>query len=91
MLSLESLNRGDSNEYTQYSIFSIEKKITQNNPKSSAMGFFQGTENKFETAVTVKKRKIYGRITGNQLPVPVPLFLRELVQISYMVEQDRAT
>ena len=27
-----------------------------------------------------KIHKIYGRITGNQLPVPVPLFLREPVK-----------
>ena len=32
-------------------------------------------------------RKIYGRITGNQLPVPVPLFLREPVK--YLTWQDR--
>ena len=37
-----------------------------------------------------KIRKIYGRITGNQLPVPVPLFLREPVKISHMAGQDRA-
>ena len=37
-------------------------------------------QRKLMTLYTVKKkRKIYGRITGNQLPVhvPVPLFLRE--------------
>ena len=39
---------------------------------------------------TVKKNcKIYGRITGNQLPVPVPLFLREPVKISHIAGQDR--
>ena len=27
-----------------------------------------------------KIRKIYGRTSGNQLPVPVPLFLRESVK-----------
>ena len=33
----------DSNEYLQYTIFNIKKKITLNYPKSAAMGF-QGTE-----------------------------------------------
>ena len=31
---------GDSNEYTQYIIFNIRKKITLNYPKSADMGFF---------------------------------------------------
>ena len=52
MFSLESPHRGDSNEYTQYSIFNIRKKITLNYPKSPAMGFFtKGFKNEFETAV----------------------------------------
>ena len=42
--SLESPHRGDSNEYTQYTIFNIKKKITVNYSKSAAMGFFQGTQ-----------------------------------------------
>ena len=44
MFSLESLHRGDSNEYPQYIIFNIKKHITLNYPKSAAMGFFQGTQ-----------------------------------------------
>ena len=36
MFSLESPDRGDSNEYTQYTIFNIKK---ENYPKSAAMGF----------------------------------------------------
>ena len=41
---LESPHRGDSNTYTQYTIFNIKKKLTLNYPKSAAMGFFsQGT------------------------------------------------
>ena len=50
--SLESPHRGDSNEYTQYTIFNIKKKITVNYSKSAAMGFFsKGLKNRFETAV----------------------------------------
>ena len=51
MFSLESPHRGDSNEYTQYTIFNILKKITLNYPKSASMGFSQGLKNEFETAV----------------------------------------
>ena len=42
--SLESPDRGDSNEYTQYTIFNIKRKIDQNYLKSAAMGFFLGTQ-----------------------------------------------
>ena len=52
MFSLESPHRGDSNEYTQHTIFNMNKKDTINYPKSAAMGFFsKGLKNKFETAV----------------------------------------
>ena len=44
VFSLESPHRGDSNEYTQYTIFNVENKITQKYLKFAAMGFlFQGT------------------------------------------------
>ena len=52
MLLLESPHRGDSNEYTQYTIFNIKKKITQNYPKSASIGVrSKGLKNEFETAV----------------------------------------
>ena len=44
VFSLESPHWGDSNEYTQYTVFNIKKKITLNNPESAAMGYFQGTQ-----------------------------------------------
>ena len=44
VFSLESPHRGDSNEYTQYTIFDINTKITLNYINSAAMGFFQGTQ-----------------------------------------------
>ena len=40
VFSLESPHHGDSNEYTQYTIFNIKKKITLNYPISAAMEFF---------------------------------------------------
>ena len=52
VLLLESPHRGDSNEYTQYTIFNIKKKIIQNYPKSAAIGVrSKGLTNEFETAV----------------------------------------
>ena len=51
VFSLESPHQGDSNEYTQYTIFNM-KKNTLNYPKSAAVGFFsKGLKNEFETAV----------------------------------------
>ena len=44
MFSLESPHRGDSNEYTQHTVFNIKKKITLNYPRPAAKGFFLGTE-----------------------------------------------
>ena len=40
VFSLESPNRGDSYEYTQYTIFNMNKKNTLNLLKSAAIGFF---------------------------------------------------
>ena len=55
MFSLESPHRGDSNEYTQYTIFNMNKKNTINYPKSAATGFFsKGLKNEFKTAVVNK-------------------------------------
>ena len=55
MFSFEPPHRGDTNEYTQYTIFSIKKKqqkITLNYPKSAAVGFCaKGLNKEFETAV----------------------------------------
>ena len=51
MLSLESPRRGDSNEYTQYTILIQKKKNTLNYPKSAAMRFCsKGLKKEFETA-----------------------------------------
>ena len=53
--SIELPHQGDSNEYTQYTIFNIKKKITLNCPRSAAMGFFaKGLKNEFRTAVVNK-------------------------------------
>ena len=38
VFSLESPHGGDSNDYTQYTIFNMKKKIL-NHPKSAVMGF----------------------------------------------------
>ena len=53
MFTLESPHRGDSNEYTQYTIFQYEKENhTKNYPNAAAMGFFsKGLKNVFESGV----------------------------------------
>ena len=52
MISLESPHQGDSNEYTQYTIYNMNKTNTLNYPKSAAMDLFsKGLKNDFETAV----------------------------------------
>ena len=52
VFSLESPHRGVSNEFTQYTIFNMKKKITLNYLKSAAMGLFpRDSKNEFETAV----------------------------------------
>ena len=49
MFSLESPHRGDSNEYTQYTIFNMNMKKTLNYPKFAVMGFFsKGLKKEFE-------------------------------------------
>ena len=40
VFSLESPHRGDSNVYTQYTSFVIQKKITPDYSKPAAVGFF---------------------------------------------------
>ena len=44
VFSLELPHRGDSNEFTHYTIFNMNKKNTLNYPKSASMGFFPGTQ-----------------------------------------------
>ena len=55
MVSLESPHRGDSNEHTQHTIFIIKKKIPLDYPKSAAMGFFLGTQ---ERAISVRATEV---------------------------------
>ena len=64
MFSLESI----LNEYTQYTIFNIKKKITLNYSKSAAMGFFQGTQERVQNRHG--KRVISVRATESLLKQP---------------------
>ena len=52
MFSLELPHWGDSNVYSQYTSFSMKKKITLIYPKSAAMRFLsKGPKDEFETSV----------------------------------------
>ena len=59
MFSLELPHRGDSNEYTQYTIFSIK---IENHPKLSLICisriFSKGLNNEFETVI-VKEPSVF--------------------------------
>ena len=60
VFSLESPHRGDSNEYTQCTIFNMNKKNILNYPESAATSFFsRGLKNEFETAV-VNEPSVFG-------------------------------
>ena len=58
MFSLESPHRGDANEYTQYSIFNMNKKDTINYPKSAAMGFFFPRDSRMSSKRAISVRVI---------------------------------
>ena len=50
VFTLESPQRGGSNENTQYTIVDIKKKIALNYPKSAAMRFFKGTQKRIRNS-----------------------------------------
>ena len=64
VFSSESPHRGDSNEYTQYTIFNIKKKTALNYPKSASMVLFlQGTQERVrnsrgERAISVQATEV---------------------------------
>ena len=61
VFSLESSHRGDSNEYTRYTILNINtKKIILNYPKSAALGPLQGTRERVRNSRS--KRAIRVRV-----------------------------
>ena len=68
VVSLESPHRGDSNEYTQYTIFNVKKKVILNYPESAVMGFFQGTQERVRNSSS--KRAISVRATEVLLYLP---------------------
>ena len=71
MFSLESPHRGDSYEYTQYTIFNINQKITLINPNLQLWDFFQVVKNEFETPVVNRgKRAISVQATEVLLYLP---------------------
>ena len=73
MFSLESPHRGDSNEYTQYTIFNI--KITINYPNSAAMGVFPGTEERV--------RNSRGKRAISVQATEVPQYVRVIFELAW--------
>ena len=72
VFTLESPHRGDSNVYTQYTIFSMNIKTCPNYPKSAAMGFFQGTQESVQNSHG--KRAINVRATEVLLYMATPAY-----------------
>ena len=58
MLSLDSPHRGDSNVYTQHTIFNKNKKSPKISPKLQLMDFSKGLKNEFETAISVRATEV---------------------------------
>ena len=58
MFSLESPHRGDSNEYTQYTIVNIKRENPLYYPKFTAVGFFfRGTEQRVRNSRGKRARR----------------------------------
>ena len=51
VFSLESPHRGDSNKYTQSTIFNINRIITQNIPNLQLWDFYRGIPERIRTAM----------------------------------------
>ena len=87
MFSLKSPHRGDSNEYTQYTIFSIREKNTLNYPKSAAYRFCSKEPNKeFETAVVdepsvLEPLKFYCKLNKNK-DMRVPIWWHTTIDVT---------
>ena len=62
---IRSPHRGDSNEYAQYSIFNMKMNLTRNYPKSAAMAFALGTQERVRDSRS--KRAISVRATEGLL------------------------
>ena len=84
VFSLESPHRGDANEYTQYSIFNMNKKNTLNYPKILAMGFFCSPKGEHIVAALSDRpsgcpfvRHTFGRSTSLKV---LKIILRNLIQ-----------
>ena len=74
VFSLESPHRGDSNNYTQYTIFNIKRKIDLNYLNSAAMGFFLGTQ--------ALVRNSHGKRAISVRAIEVLLYITSEIQIS---------
>ena len=59
VFSLESPHRGGSNEYTQYTIFNIQKKITLNYSRYVALGIVsKGLKTSSKLAISVRATEV---------------------------------
>ena len=75
MLSLELPHCGDSDEYTQDTIFNIIKKFTINDLLSATVGFFQRTQERVQNscgrrAISVQATEVLLYFSNAQFTFP---------------------
>ena len=85
MFSLESPHRGDSNEYTQYIIFSIKRNHSKFS-KICSYGILKGLKNEFETAVV--KLVISVRATDVLYIQVICMYMLQIVHNSKMLTTE---
>ena len=89
VFSLESPRRGNSNEYTQYTIFMKNKKSTQNYPKTAHLGFSQGTPERVRNicgkqAISVRATEVLLYVAGLEIWYkPFTMILKNIKKVDY--------
>ena len=76
VFSLESPHWGDSNKYTQYTVFNIKMKIIPNYPKSAANGFL-GTQERVRNS----RGKRTMSVRATEVLLYIPLGIHETVSM----------
>ena len=89
MFSLKSPHQGDSNEYTLYTIFNIQRKSAEIIPNLQLLDFFQGTQSRVQMVKEPSKsssdgkRAISVQATEVLLYILISLLLSHVTEISF--------
>ena len=79
MFLLESPRRGDSNQYTQYTIFNIRNKLTLNYLKFAGMGFLPSDSNMSSNRRAISVRATEVTVVLKAVLRPVSIILSYLL------------